>query len=153
MPRAAPRAKSRTIVTEGSTGATGRVGTRIAELAHQDAAFALVGAVARPGSARVGAPAAAPSRKGEPVRIAADAAGIAAADVVIDFSSDAGAARALALAERAGASLLVGTTALSEPISPNRCSPDAIVPGVCRRIELSVRSRRSRSGRTRLVSR
>jgi 4-hydroxy-tetrahydrodipicolinate reductase len=55
------------------------------------------------------------SRKGEAVRLAADATGVVAADVVIDFSSDSGALRALEAAERLGASLLVGTTALTEP--------------------------------------
>lgn len=96
-------------------GATGRVGSRIAELAHHNDAFALVAAVARPGSARVGAPAASHSHKGEAVRFAADTGAVPAADVVIDFSSDAGAIRALDLARRLDASLLVGTTALAEP--------------------------------------
>ena len=36
------------------------------------------------------------------------------ADVLIDFSSDAGAPQALALAQRAGSAMLVGTTALSD---------------------------------------
>ena len=96
-------------------GATGRVGSRIAELAHHDDAFALVAAVTRAGSARAGAPAASASRKGEAVRLSADGSGVPAADVVIDFSSDSGALRAAELAARLGASLLVGTTALTEP--------------------------------------
>lgn len=92
-------------------GASGRVGARLCALAQSDRSFALVGAVSRatdspqhpalPTSARA---------------VTADSTGVfgvSSADVVIDFSSDAGTRSALTLASRIGAALLVGTTALS----------------------------------------
>lgn len=73
-------------------GARGRMGQRIAACAPQAAGCAIVAALDRDDA------------------LPADGT---AADVVIDFSSDAGAARAAALAERLGCALLVGTTGLS----------------------------------------
>lgn len=73
-------------------GARGRMGQRIAACAPQAQGCAIVAALDRDDA------------------LPADGT---AADVVIDFSSDAGAARAAALAERLGCALLVGTTGLS----------------------------------------
>jgi 4-hydroxy-tetrahydrodipicolinate reductase len=86
------------------------MGTRLCALAMNDPSLALIGAVARDGSRAIHTPAAPGA-----VRIAEIASFPAdfRADVVIDFSSDAGAITALSLAQRAGAALLVGTTALS----------------------------------------
>jgi len=93
-------------------GASGRMGSRLCALAHEDAAYELAGAIESAGSGRAGQEAA----PGCGVRIdelpvnTAELRG----DVVIDFSSDAGACEAAALAQAIGASLLIGTTALSE---------------------------------------
>jgi 4-hydroxy-tetrahydrodipicolinate reductase len=104
-------------------GATGRMGSRIIALASEDRAFALRGAVVREGSSRDGeriAPAhGRPSDEKThaeftlktPKNIEKSAI---SAHVVIDFSADDGAPHALALAQRTGAALLVGTTALSD---------------------------------------
>lgn len=91
-------------------GAPGRMGERLCALAMNDSALALVGAVARAGSSAIGRHAAP-----DAVRIAETGSFPAdfRAHVVIDFSSDAGAREALTLAQRAGAALLIGTTALS----------------------------------------
>lgn len=93
-------------------GASGRVGARLCALAHEDAGFELVGAIDRQGAGSIGREAADGSR----VRIAENSGEIGqiAAHVLIDFSSDAGARESAALAARAGAALLIGTTALSE---------------------------------------
>jgi 4-hydroxy-tetrahydrodipicolinate reductase len=93
-------------------GAAGRMGSRICALAAEDARFELVGAIERAGAPEIGSLAAAPKNKAFTVRIASSCDG--RADVVIDFSSDAGAHAALATALRSSAALLVGTTALSE---------------------------------------
>lgn len=89
------------------------MGARLCTLAAGDPAFALVAAVERTGSPAVGAPCAG---DGSP-RIAETASVSRGfrADVVADFSSDAGALAALALAAECGAALLVGTTGLSPP--------------------------------------
>lgn len=86
------------------------MGARLCALALNDPALSLIGAVARDGARTIGSPAAP-----DGVRISEIASFPAdfRADVVIDFSSDAGALHALALAQRAGAALLIGTTALS----------------------------------------
>lgn len=76
-------------------GARGRMGTRIIALAHSDERFNVVASVDRDDAA------------------SADALRAGTVDVVIDFSSDDGARRAAQLADRLGAALLVGTTALS----------------------------------------
>lgn len=93
-------------------GAAGRMGSRICALASTDPRFNLVEAITRAAAAPHDAPADAskitvfttpnaPSRSPH-------------ADVVIDFSSDAGAHAALAIALRSHAALVVGTTALTE---------------------------------------
>lgn len=71
------------------------MGTRIIALAHSDERFNVVASVDRDDAA------------------SADALRAGTVDVVIDFSSDDGARRAAQLADRLGAALLVGTTALS----------------------------------------
>lgn len=90
------------------------MGARLCELAQRDPSFALTGALARAGSAHLGTIApGSPAGARAPV-IAANTLenqGFSA-DVVIDFSSDEGASAALSVARRAGAALLVGTTAL-----------------------------------------
>jgi 4-hydroxy-tetrahydrodipicolinate reductase len=93
-------------------GAAGRMGARLCEIASADPRFALVGAIETAGSSALGSVAAAPKNMESIVRIASSCD--ARADVVIDFSSDAGAHAALQLALRSGAALLVGTTALTE---------------------------------------
>lgn len=99
-------------------GASGRMGERIVALALGDPAFEIRAALARDSSARVGSSVLGAGEA--PVRSVTlesvksrERAGVFA-DVVIDFSSDAGAVQSLAIAERAGAALLVGTTALSD---------------------------------------
>src|ERR1700752_4227531 len=101
--------------TQGRTriivvGASGRMGARICALAHADSAFALIGALERAGSAGGGQAAADDECPGPAPKIAASVADYprSCADVVIDFSSDAGARDALELARRIGAALLVG---------------------------------------------
>ncbi len=92
-------------------GAGGRVGARLCALAHADSAFELVGAMEREGFVLAGQPV-----PGTPdnLRFLTSADDAPACDVVIDFSSDEGARRALSIAERCSAALLVGTTALSD---------------------------------------
>lgn len=87
------------------------MGARICDLAHRDPAFTLVSAVSRVGSRREGERAAPASFKGDAPRIGPFPGGNA--DVVIDFTSDAGVPEALRIAREAGANLLVGATALS----------------------------------------
>ncbi len=84
-------------------GAAGRMGARIGALALADRRFALVARVDRAPARSIDA--------GPAIVSAVDVR--AGADVVIDFSSDEGAAGAMSLADRLTASLLVGTTALS----------------------------------------
>lgn len=103
---------SSTITSIIVSGATGRAGSRVCALALRDESFALAGALTHAGSARLGAPVpdAADARK--PLCFQAETS--APADVVIDFSTDEGARRALRLALDRGAALLVATTALSD---------------------------------------
>lgn len=96
-------------------GASGRMGSRVCVLASDDRAYRLIGAIVRAGS----------PREGQTVRDARDGApmftnplksrGLLAerGSVIIDFSSDAGAHESLALALEIGASLVIGTTALT----------------------------------------
>lgn len=72
-------------------GAEGRMGTRLRALAERDERFETVVAIGRASAAET----------------------VSHADVVVDFSTDEGAAGAARLAQRIGASLLVGTTGLS----------------------------------------
>jgi 4-hydroxy-tetrahydrodipicolinate reductase len=85
-------------------GATGRMGARLRELGALDAAISIVGAADERDTDAAQRPGPTPVKAHE-IRVSAD--------VVIDFSSDHGAAAAIELADRAGAALLVGTTGLS----------------------------------------
>jgi 4-hydroxy-tetrahydrodipicolinate reductase len=93
------------------TGASGRVGQLLCDLAGADESnWELVGAVAHPRS----------SRLGQPAFTSADHATVITpnyggkCDLVIDFSSPAGAETAIQIALREGAALLVGTTGLPD---------------------------------------
>lgn len=93
------------------TGASGRVGRLICELAASDEArWELVAAVAHPRSSRLGQPSFAPADHA-PV-ITPNFGG--PCDLVIDFSTPAGTETAIQIALREGAALLVGTTGLPE---------------------------------------
>jgi 4-hydroxy-tetrahydrodipicolinate reductase len=98
-------------------GAAGRMGSRIAALAGADPAFQVRARIGRDATTGVGARSAAAGDGNAPSPPLETAKNIGEngifADVVIDFSSDAGALESLALAQRLHASLLVGTTALS----------------------------------------
>ncbi len=93
-------------------GAAGRVGSRLCALARLDPACQLVGAFEYDGSPLAGQ-AVPGGDTPDTLRFSTSVADAPACDVVIDFSSDDGARRALSIAERSGAALLVGTTALS----------------------------------------
>ena len=103
---------STSITTIIVNGATGRVGSRLCSLASRDASLHLAAALARPGSPSIGSPAF-PVNHGENALLIADAT-TADADVVIDFSSDAGVRAALSIASDRSAALLVGTTGISD---------------------------------------
>lgn len=95
-------------------GAPGRMGARVCALAIEDGALVLVGAVARAGSVCAGQPAVPGAHNRAPkITDSTAVSGDLRADVVIDFTNDAGAVSAAELAVRTGAALLVGTTALS----------------------------------------
>ncbi|QYU68302.1 4-hydroxy-tetrahydrodipicolinate reductase [Leptolyngbya sp. 15MV] len=98
-------------------GARGRMGSLVCALARSDARFALIGALDRAGETDAGARTVA-ARGVEAGAIAHDPDAITpgCADVVIDFSSPEGAASAIAVARRAGAALLVGTTGLDDAL-------------------------------------
>jgi 4-hydroxy-tetrahydrodipicolinate reductase len=85
------------------------MGARLCALAPSVDGVALVGAVVREGSQHTGKPV-----QNTGLRYLAAAAEVPQCDAVIDFSGDAGAARARDLAQRSGAALLVGSTGLSE---------------------------------------
>lgn len=97
-------------------GASGRMGSRICALTLDDTSCALVGAIDRASSSRIGQ-----SISGDAHARAItlqtpefQAQSSARADVVIDFSSDEGSVHSARIAEHAHAALLVGTTALSD---------------------------------------
>lgn len=92
-------------------GASGRMGARICELALRDQDFDLVAAIERADAASLGSRAA-PGQHNAPIIQTSQEIAIFA-DVVVDFTSDAGACEAVEIARRARAALLVGTTALS----------------------------------------
>lgn len=93
-------------------GATGRMGARLCRALHDDREFELVAALTRAGAPRIGHPAVHDAHSRNVVHIAHNTDVLA--DVVIDFSTDEGARAAIEIARRARASLLVGTTALSQ---------------------------------------
>lgn len=99
-------------------GATGQMGSRVCALARNDGTFNVVARVAHAGSRAFAHPDAQSATKHDPyekpLRTPHDLGSLThKPDVVIDFSSDAGALDALALALRFDAALLVGTTALT----------------------------------------
>lgn len=98
------------------SGATGRMGARLCELVHGDPSLELVGAMARAGSSRIGAPAARDASRGDSVTIDAYPGAFVhvGCDVVIDFSSVDGVLDAINLAQSTRAALLVGTTGLPQ---------------------------------------
>jgi 4-hydroxy-tetrahydrodipicolinate reductase len=98
-------------------GAGGRMGTRLCALAHEDARFHLAAALELAGAPSIGRDAAPEGARGDATKITefpANSPIFPAADVVIDFSTDAGAHASAALAQRIDAALLVGTTALTQ---------------------------------------
>lgn len=108
------------------------MGARLCALAQEDPSFDLVGAVEARGSAAIGTPAGAgvgPAARGDRAVRVSDSSGFLRgfrADVVIDFSSEAGTREALAIARACGAALLVGTTALgAEALSALRAASGA----------------------------
>ena len=91
----APAGSNRATIALAISGARGRMGQRLGRLAQLDGRFAIAAALTRDHQRDSLAP--------STNRV----------DVVIDFSSDSGAARAAAFARDHRAALLVGTTALS----------------------------------------
>jgi 4-hydroxy-tetrahydrodipicolinate reductase len=81
-----------TVIRVLVNGASGRMGTRVSELARSDARFDLV-------------------------PLEALGAAVSACDVIIDFSTPEGAAQAAHLAAQQGAALVVGTTGLTAKIA------------------------------------
>lgn len=92
------------------------MGSRLCALAHADERFDIAAAIDRAGSTSASKPCASDDRRGAAVPITHDLAAImpGSAHVVIDFSSAEATDRAIDVARRAGAALLVGTTGLSE---------------------------------------
>jgi 4-hydroxy-tetrahydrodipicolinate reductase len=95
-------------------GAGGRMGARLCAIASSDARYRLIGAIVRAQSPLIGRAAQTAQDAEDRVMFAAGSSTIADADAVIDFSSDDALPAAIDLAKRAGAALVVGTTALSE---------------------------------------
>jgi 4-hydroxy-tetrahydrodipicolinate reductase len=97
-------------------GALGRMGLEIARAAAGRDDLRVAAAIERPGHPELGADLAARAGAGAPgVKVGADlAAGIAAADVVVDLSHPSTAAGVAAAAAAAGAPLLCGTTGLDD---------------------------------------
>ncbi len=88
------------------SGATGRVGRALVELATRDADCRVVGAIASESSVN--------QAISNDLTLALNADPIAPPDVVIDFSTDAGARRATASAVAHSAALVIATTGLSD---------------------------------------
>ncbi len=103
-------------------GASGRMGLRLLALGHADPRCAMVGAAVRDDSSHIGAPALAAispahvrdATSHDPLRFAGVGSTFAHADAVIDFSNHASVLASIALAQRTGAALLVGTTGLGD---------------------------------------
>src|SRR5579862_8285408 len=92
-------------------GARGRMGARIAALAHDDPAFDIRALIAREdapnaGAGKASAPGASRAPSAPKSTKTAENTGVSA-HVVIDFSSDSGALESLAIARRSNAALLV----------------------------------------------
>lgn len=90
-------------------GATGRMGQALLALLKDDARFALVAAIASPGSSKLGQPV---SGYEGALAYTHEWPASGALDVVVDFSGPAGLAEALTYCESSGAALVTGTTGL-----------------------------------------
>lgn len=90
-------------------GATGRMGQALLALLKDDGRFALVAAIASPGSSRLGQPV---SGYEGALAYTHEWPAPGALDVVVDFSGPAGLAEALTYCESSGAALVTGTTGL-----------------------------------------
>lgn len=116
------------------SGASGRMGRRIAQLADDDPSFVVAHSFDKENPC-------------DPRAFGAEASKRASFDVVVDFSSPTGTALAAELALRAGAALLVGTTGLDGTtvdrlgeaakkipvmIAPNTSSGVAVMRHLCR---------------------
>ena len=102
-------------------GATGRMGLSLLRAIHDSTDFELVGALASPESPALGedAGAVAGLARRFGVAVTADrAAALARAEVVLDFTLPGATLANLEAAAAAGASLLIGTTALAAEVLP-----------------------------------
>lgn len=97
-------------------GASGRMGLAIARLAHADARFQIVGAIAGPNDPAVGRDVGELAGIGiVGVEVTSDlAAGLLGADVVIDFSTAPAVSGLFALCEKKGIAIVSGTTNLDD---------------------------------------
>ncbi len=93
-------------------GASGRMGSRLCALASSDPSLALVGAIVRDRAPCIGRAVHPTKDADDRVTFAPGSSTIAPADVVIDFSHHDAILASIDLAQRAGAGLIVGTTAL-----------------------------------------
>jgi 4-hydroxy-tetrahydrodipicolinate reductase len=96
-------------------GASGRMGRMLIEAVHQASDCALAGALDRPGSAALGQDATAwlGHASGTPVTDALDA-GLAQAQVLIDFTRPEGTLAHLAACQARGVAMVIGTTGFSD---------------------------------------
>ncbi len=93
-------------------GATGRIGSRLCEAAHLDPHFELVAGLCSSLNSRDDQRCVVGDDRSPLLQTAVNTG--TCANVVIDFSTDAGARAALQIADRCGASALIGTTALTD---------------------------------------
>ena len=104
-----PKSESTRVIV---VGATGRIGSRVCEAAHQDPHFELVSGLCASLKSRDNQRCVVGDDRSPLLRTAVNTG--TCANVVIDFSSDSGARAALQVADRCGASALIGTTALTD---------------------------------------
>ena len=97
------------------SGAAGRMGRMLIDAVTASADCVLAGALDVPGSPALGSDAAAPLGRSSGVRVGADVrAGLAAADVLIDFTRPDGTLAHLAACRELGVAAVVGTTGFSD---------------------------------------
>lgn len=98
------------------TGVTGRMGSRIAALAGEQAGVRVVGATERPGHEKVGTDLGELTGAGKTGVVISDNLGavIGAADVVVDFTSTAVTLGHVRAAAGAGKAMVIGTTGFSK---------------------------------------
>lgn len=94
-------------------GAGGRMGAMLCAAAHQSSDFQLVAAISTQADARDQRRCIANDQSSPLLQTTVNTGTYA--DVVLDFSCDAGTRDALRIAEQTNAALLIGTTALTEP--------------------------------------